>query len=408
MIYLLLSLFVIPSSFAQITLEEAYRHAEKHLESMKRADSQMNQAEFKKKQAIGALTPNVLGFGTYTEIDPIAGGSSNAFTRSNQYSAGLRLIQPIFRGGSLSAYNLRQEEVILSLLNKENNKVMVYQLTINAFYNLYLAKRDMLSLVDLEDLSKKRVKELRSRAQLGRSRQGDLVQAEAQLLNVEASIQSAESNLAAARLQFEFITGLKDQDLLVENTLPPLGSVGVYLSKIQERPDVKAQNQRVVVAEKQVDILKGGHLPNLDFTGNYYLTRTGVLEPSKWDMGLQLTVPIFQGNVVQNGVKDAVELKTQAQLTGSELTRAAERDIQTLYQQYHQNMLQVQRLKEAVKKSKSSYDLSIKDYKYGQLANLEVLLSLNVYIDSRRNYDRAFATAYASYKNLEAASGVLP
>ena len=401
-------LFLIPISWSQVTLEEAYKTAEKHLESMQRADSQMNQAELRKKIAIGAMTPTVLGFGTYTEIDPISGGSSNAFTRSNQYSAGLRLIQPLLRGGIVSAYNLRNEEVLLSLLNKETNQVAVYQLTISAFYNLYLAKRDMVSLVELEELSQKRVKELKSRAQLGRSRQGDLVQAQAQLLNVEASIQGAQSSLEAAKLQFEFITGMKDVELVVETTLPPLGSVGVYLSKVQERPDVKAQNQRIVVAEKQVGVIKGGHNPNLDVTGNYYFTRTGVLEPSKWDVGLQLTVPILQGNVVTNSVKDAVETKTQAQLTGSELVRAAERDIQTLYQQYHQNLLQVQRLEEAVKKSKESYDLSLKDYKYGQLANLEVLLSLNVYIDSRRAFDRAYAMAYASYKNLEASSGVLP
>lgn len=405
----LIALFFIPASWASMTLKDAFKAAEKNLESIKRAESQVNQAENARKQAIGALTPTVLGFGSYTEIDPLpSGGATSAFTRINQYSYGLRLQQPLFRGGSLSAYNQRKEEELLSILGKDANQVQVYQLTIGAFYNLYLARRDMKNVQELLKFSQTRVKELQERTKLGRSRQGELVQAEAQLYNVESEYETSQATLKGAELQFEFITGLKPDELVVTDELPSLESINSYLSKMESRPDVKAQRQRIVVAEKQVDVAKGGHLPNLDFTSNYYFLRTGVLANSKWDVGLQLSVPLWQGNVIENNVKTAVENKKQQTLSSSELERSAKRDIQTLYQQYQRNVEQLKRLKVAVEKSKQSYELNQKDYKYGQATNLEVLESLNVYISSKRNYDRATAVAYMSYKNLEAAAGVLP
>ncbi len=397
------------STWASISLPDAFRAAEKNLESLKRADSQADQANFKRKQAIGALTPTVSGFGSYTEIDPLpSNGSNTAFTRLNQYSYGLRLQQPLFRGGSISGLQQRSEEAVLSSMSKESTKIEVYQLTINSFYNLYLARKDIKNVRELLKFSEQRVKELKERTKLGRSRQGELVQAEAQLFNVEADLEASEASLKASELQFEFVTGIKGDDLAVDNSLPALEEVGSYLSKIKSRPDIKAQNQRIVVAEKQVGVAQGGHVPNIDFTSNYYFLRTGILAGSKWDVGLQLTVPLWQGNVVQNEVKSAVEIKKQAQLTSNEMERSANREIMTLYQQYQRNLEQVRRLEVAVKKSKESYDLNQKDYKYGQVTNLDVLQALNVYIDSKRNFDRASVMAYMSYKNLEAASGVLP
>ncbi|MFY7993349.1 MAG: TolC family protein [Bacteriovoracaceae bacterium] len=409
MMYLFIFLSMTSLSLASISLPEAYKAAEKNLESLKRAESQVEQANYRRKQAIGALTPTISGFGSYTEIDPLpAGGATAAFTRINQYSYGLRLQQPLLRGGSLSAYSQRKEEGLLSVLSKDASQIQVYQLTINAFYNLYLGRKDLKNVHELLKFSQTRVSELKERTKLGRSRQGELVQAEAQLYNVEADAEAAEAALKTAELQFEFITGLKSEELIVENDLPSLESINTYMSKVSSRPDVKAQNQRVVVADSQVSVAKGGHAPNLDFTSNYYFLRTGVLADSNWDVGLQLTVPIWQGKVIDNEVKVAVEAKKQEQLTSNELERSAKRDIQTLYQQYQRNLEQVNRLEVAVKKSKQSYDLNQKDYKYGQATNLEVLEALNVYISSKRNYDRAVVMAYMSYKNLEASSGVLP
>lgn len=409
MMYLFIFLSMTSLSLASISLPEAYKAAEKNLESLKRAESQVEQANYRRKQAIGVLTPTISGFGSYTEIDPLpAGGATAAFTRINQYSYGLRLQQPLLRGGSVSAYNQRKEEGLLSVLTKDASQIQVYQLTINAFYNLYLGRKDLKNVQELLKFSKTRVSELKERTKLGRSRQGELVQAEAQLYNVEADAEAAEAALKTAELQFEFITGLKSEELVVENDLPTLESINTYMSKVSSRPDVKAQNQRVVVADSQVSVAKGGHAPNLDFTSNYYFLRTGVLADSNWDVGLQLTVPIWQGKVVDNEVKVAVEAKKQEQLTSNELERSAKRDIQTLYQQYQRNLEQVNRLEVAVKKSKQSYDLNQKDYKFGQATNLEVLEALNVYISSKRNYDRAVVMAYMSYKNLEASSGVLP
>ena len=79
-----------------------------------------------------------------------------------------------------------------------------------------------------------------------------------------------------------------------------------------------------------------------------------------------------------------------------------------LYQNYAQIRSQLQWLEKALAKSEEAYKLNKKDYQFGLVTNLDVLQSLNSYIQTKRSYDSLYASAHMSYYNLEAATGVLP
>lgn len=202
---------------------------------------------------------------------------------------------------------------------------------------------------------------------------------------------------------------MKPEKLVVPTKLPELaGPVGEYLMKVKNRPDIKASLQQVNLADQRISIAKGSHYPKLDLTGNYYLDRTGVLETSDWDVGVALVIPIYQGGAVQAQVRQAAEGKRIAQLTSSEALRAAERDVAINYQNFLQIQEQLKSLREALKKSEEVYKLNKKDYKYGLVTNLDVLQSLNIFIETKRSYDNLISIGHLNYKNLEALIGVLP
>jgi outer membrane protein len=157
-----------------------------------------------------------------------------------------------------------------------------------------------------------------------------------------------------------------------------------------------------------VTIAKGAHYPSVEFVGNYYFDRTGVLQTSEWDAAVQVSVPIFEGGRSQASVREAIENRRVAELDSRQALRAAERDLTILYQNFIASISQLDTMRDALKKAEEGYRLNLRDYSYGQATNLDVLQSLNLYIETKRSYDSLQVGAHMTYKNLEASTGVLP
>jgi len=82
--------------------------------------------------------------------------------------------------------------------------------------------------------------------------------------------------------------------------------------------------------------------------------------------------------------------------------------LMVLYKNYLQTMSQLDTLQSAVKKAEEGYHLNLKDYQFGQVTNLDVLSSLNLFIETKRAYNTLTTSAHLIYNNLEASTGVLP
>lgn len=408
MLFLIMFLFF-SQAHAAISLKDAFSAAKLNMETLKRADATIIQREEQETRVQAALLPNVNGIGSYTRIDPPSGAGASPFLLTRQYSYALRLSQPLIRGGSLAANRLAKENILLAEFQKNATEITLYQLVINAYYNLMIARSDQKNLQELQKYSSERVRELQGRAKIGRSRRGELIEAEAQLLTSDSQFQQGSINLQQAEKVFEFYTNLKPDELYPLTETPILtGRLEDYLMKIKSRPDIMASRQLIKVADEQIGISKGGHYPSLDLNTNYYFKRTGVLSTSDWDVGVALIIPIFQGGGVQASVREAVEGKRIAELNTSETIRTAERDLAVLFQNYVQVSQQLNTLKNAMEKAGEAYRSNKKDYSNGIVTNLQVLQSLNLFIETKRSYDSLSVLAHMSYKNLEASVGVLP
>ena len=394
---------------AAISLKESFEAARLNMESIKRADAAVNQSEELKNRARAAVLPTISGVGSYTKLDPPDAAGNSPFLLTRQYSYALRLSQPLLRGGTFSAYQLAEENILLSKYQRDATEVNLYQLVINSYFNLAIAQMDVKNVDQLLKFSRERVKEISERTKIGRSRKGELVEAEAQLHIADSQYQQTLITLQQAERTFEFYTNKKAEEIVLEKTIPELRTpMAEYIKKSLTRPDVQAVRQETRVADKQIQVAKGGHYPQLDLNSNYYFDRTGILATSEWDVGLAVVIPIFQGGAVQANVREAVEGKRIAELKTSETVRAAERDVMINYQNIEKIQVQLKSLKEALKKSEEGYRLNKKDYSYGLVTNLDVLQSLNVFIETKRSYDSLVSLLHLNLKNLEALTGVLP
>ncbi len=407
--FILILVLFLGKAHAAISLKESFDAARMNMESIKRAESTVEISLEQKTQVRATILPTINGVGTYTRIDPPDAAGANPFLLTRQYSAAIRLTQPLLRGGSVSAYQVAKENILLARYQKDATEINLYQLVINAYYNLNIAQMDLKNVDELMKFSRERVKEIRERTSIGRSRKGELVQAEAQLLTAESEYKQSLISLQQAERTFEFYTKIKPGQMDELSEVPKLtGSLNDYVIKVRTRPDIMATVQQTRVASKLIDVSKGGHYPSVDLTSNYYFDRTGVLASSEWDVGVAVVIPLFQGGGVQSGVREAVETKRIAELTSSETLRAAERDISINYQNLVQFQEQLKSLKQALAKAEEAYRLNKKDYNLGLVTNLDVLQSLNIFIETKRSYNSLVAITHLNYKNLEASTGVLP
>jgi outer membrane protein TolC len=408
---LCVAFFYISSAVASVPegLKKLHELAQKQSETVQIADSRADQASERKSRAGGTLLPSVTARYSYQEIDPPP-GSRSPFTRLNQYSALVNLTQPLYRGAAYPAYSFSKIDLEMQERLRDQAGLGLWQTSAQVFYNLWIAQNDLNSVKKLRDYSDERVKELRERVRVGRSRKGELMQAEAQLASVEADVSKAQYNLQSAQENLEFITGVAHSPvfgslpLQIEST----ASLGEYLQKSLQRPDLKAKSQEVLMADKQIEIAQAGHQPNVDLTANYYGLRTGILEKSKWDVGVQVSLPLYQGGTVVAQSREMISKKREAVLGHEQLKREIDRDVKILWQNVHSIDLVIEDLKRAYARSEATYSENKKDYRYGLVTSLDVLVSLNDYINTKRSLERAILERELTFIQLKVASGEAP
>jgi outer membrane protein len=409
-IFLFLNFLVCSKAYSNLTLKEAFEAAKKNMETLKISETQIDQSIEQKNRAKGLMLPFVSGVGSYTRIDPpFANGPNSPFLLTQQHSAAIRLNQPLIRGGAIENYRLAKENIQLAKFQRDATELNLFQLVIVSYYNLASAQLDVQNLEELVSFSKERVNEVKNWARIGKSRASELAEVEAQYLSAVAQHKQGLVNLKQAEQNFEFFTQLPISNLTIPSKVPELSSsVAKYLDRIKTRPDLKVADKQVEVAERSVKIAKGGHYPALDFVGNYYITRTGILEDAEWDIGLSVSIPLFQGGTVQASVNEAVANKKVSELNSAQLERAAQRDIITSYHNLSEMRSQLLTLIEAVKKYESSYNLNKRDYKLGSVTNLNVLQAMNLYIQAKRTYNNLLSMAHMTHNQLLASAGELP
>ncbi len=399
-----------PAWGAREALRSVYELAQRQSELLKITEARKQQADARKSLAVGAVLPTVTARYNYQEVDPLPGPAS-PFRRINQYSALVNLQQPIYRAGSFDGYNLTKIDLALQERLKEQEGIALWLSTGEAFYNLWVAKNDLVNVSELKAFSAQRVQELRERVKVGRSRKGELLQAEAQLAGVEADLARAKNVLDQNLEQLRFLVGRDDFDLdfgALPKSEAPSGEFASYLGKLAQRPDIKARAEEVRLNDKRVSIAKAGHQPTVDFQANYFFERTGILAESQWDIGVQVSLPLFQGGTVVAGTREAVERRRESEL-GLELARRqAARDVRVLWQNRQALDKVVADLSSAFTKARSNYEENNRDYRYGLVTNLDVLQALNQFIDTKRAYERALLERELVALQLNLAVGDLP
>lgn len=276
----------------------------------------------------------------------------------------------------------------------------------NAFYLLIEKREDLKAVWKIRSALRSRIKELRAREKLGRSRPSEIVNAKAQLYSVEASIEQVRAQEALARQLLEFLVGQPVKDIIDTYDFPiKLMPVDFYVLKSPNRPDVKASKFAWDLSKQNIIVVDSGFLPTADLTANYYTQRTAFDKGTDWDVTLNIEVPIFEGTEVLGQSKLANLQADERKQEYNRLKRKAPYDIKDSYITLKAAMAIYDAMKKAYSTAKLNYYLQRKDYDRSLVNNLDVLASINTLENSERDYIAALYEAKRRYWVLRVATG---
>jgi outer membrane protein len=391
-----------------ISLESCFRAALKQSEVLADDQELVRQSEEHFRQALAAIMPEIYAGYTYVNQDTsdLVPKTTDASLYKDQATTRISISQPLFRGlRDFAALKLNQNLITSQKLSYQWAAYQLYQDTANSFYLVLSLENDISILRKEADLYDKRIKELRSRVAIGRSRSTEVLTVQVSRATLMAQMEQVKSQLSAARELLSFLTGISPSaDLSDADKIPSsIGSFESYDARLPYRPDVKAAMARMEAAQNNVDIAKGAYLPSADISADYYLSRPkGTLQNSQWDATITATLPIFTGGLNTSKHAEAESLLRQSRNDLEQVERLARQDLRTTYQRLTYDISQVKEFSNAVDLERRNYIAVSGDYDLGLVSNLDVLQAVTSYQDVERSLNRAVYNLKADMISLMA------
>lgn len=390
------------NSFA-VTLGESFNSAVLNNQADNINESRLKQSMELRNKGQGSYYPTLSIRGTYLKQEKF----------EDQKTLGLNLTTSLYNGGrDRQLIKNADASVKIAQNQRQLDRVTLYMEVVDAYYTYLLNLNDTKNLELLKKQSQERVDEIRKRLQIGRSRRGELLQAEAQLSSVDAQMLDAQGLLKESEARFYILTGLnKDQSIDVKfDQTSSVKTLQEYIDLALAREDIQNKQLEIQQFEGDVKISKGSYLPTLDLLSNWYAVKDGGSTASRnsdWDVGLNLTIPLYEGGVSQAQVRESTEKKQTALYQLSDYEKSIKIEVTSRYELFHRYFDQIKAFDTALEKAKRSYDETIRDYRLGLVSNLDVLTSLNLYLTNKRNAEKTKILAVLNHKQLEASAGII-
>lgn len=308
-------------------------------------------------------------------------------TNSNYYSFGktVSLRQPLFNLQRYFQYE-QAKDLVADAQAQHQRDQQDLAVRVGGAYMEALLTKDQLRLVQAQKQQYTAMVDAARKALAGGSgTRTDIDDAQARLDMAIASELEARQNLEYTRRQLEILVN-ENVGNLQELHAQGLARLPVSLASLDEwlalandkSPEVLSLIARRDAAEKQIRLAQSGHAPTLDVvlqwsdSGNENVTRLNSRFVNS-TVGVQLTVPIFQGGYVNSQVRQALAEKTRAEEALEAMRRDLGLRVHKEYRGVTEGALKVRALEQAVRSAQELLQSTLKSRQAGVRTTLDVL-----------------------------------
>ncbi|MES2784469.1 MAG: TolC family outer membrane protein [Pseudomonadota bacterium] len=415
---------VLAAAFVQTAqaenLLQLYESARGYDASWQSAKAQYDANLFRAEQARAAMLPSAnLSAGlTRSNFDSTTPAVERTFgTQAATVSAS----QPLFRPANRATWEQgkRQVELAQALLSTASQDLII---RVSQAYFDVLAAQDTLAFVQAQKAAVgEQLASAKRNFEVGTSTITDTREAQARFDLVVAQEIAAENDLRVKKLALDSLVGRPDvrPDPLVlpvnvPGPVPP--DVNVWVQQGEENSPAIQQARTVVeIAQLETEKAKAGHLPTLDLTASYNITRNpsgNVTVPAgtrsnNGALGLALNVPLFAGFSTQNRIRETLSLEEKAQADLEATRRAVAQATRAAFFGLVSGQGQVRALEAAEASSQSALEANRLGYQVGVRINIDVLNSQSQLFQTKRDLAQARYNVLLGHLRLRQASGTL-
>ncbi len=388
-------------------LRDAFDAALRHGETMSIQKELLIQAGESYNQALNSFAPTLSATAGYLHQKTPNASTAPSFL-PDQRTSKISLSMPLFRGlrdfAALRQRKLHKEAQVFVLQTAARQ--LFYDVA-TAFYNLLALQSDEKNYQAEIEINRKRLSDLQTYLRIGRTRPTELLTLQANISSLEAQLEQIRGQLENAKDVLAFLANWDRSTMIVDDESEfSASSIEQYLEVLEQRADIRSALASAKAASENVPIARGGHLPSLDFVGDNYFQRPGQPDGGpNWSVQLVLSVPIFQGGIVNSQVRQAQSVAHQFELQLTQVRRLANEEVRTLHNSFTADQKQLGKLEQTVGWAKKNYLSQLADYKNGLVTNLEVLTATSTYQNAVRNMDRQLHKLNLDSVILQAAIG---
>lgn len=383
-----------------------------------------------KRQAWSNLLPSINGSGSVsrgdskTSIQSIEVDNSDTDTES----WGLDLRQSLYAQSNYEQLDIARGQVSRA----EAVYNIAYQdflVRVAGYYFAVLTAQDGVIFAEAEEKALQRqFEQAEQRFEVGLTAVTDVHEARASYDNARARAIVSRNELADTKealyeltsQYFDDIDPLQDELPLVR---PMPESPEEWLDiAMQYNPAVISARMSVEIAEATTRLQRSGHFPTLDlvasyqnFTNNEYVLRDDFQQPiattaltnKSSQIGLRLSVPIYQGGAVSSRTRQARYLLNAVNEDLDLQRRSTVRATNNAYRAVIAGIEQVRAFNQAMVSAESALEATQAGFEVGTRTIVDVLIAQQRYFQAQRDNSRARHTYVVDHLRLKAAAGVL-
>ncbi len=365
--------------------------------------------------ADGRPSVNLSGF--YTEQ---VRQSPNSFTAPARFGGGrVDVTVPIYQGGTV------RNRIEAARIRVEAGQASLRSTEANLFTQVVAAYLDVISNRNIVELNGNQVRVLTTnlqatsdRFEIGDLTRTDVAQAEARLSGARSALESAQAELDAAEERYLQLIGDWPQELEPPPPLPDLPESPDRAEDVAivNNPDLQAAQSNAQAARRDVSAARGTRMPRLSAVAqgnytNYFNTLGGAAggqfaqNETTATVGLQATLPLYQGGRPSAQVRQAQARQNQADETAIATERAVVADVRAAYSRYRAALQVIESTMVAVDANSLALEGVRAENSVGLRTILDILNAEQELLDSQVNLVTARRNAYVAGFNLLAAMG---
>ena len=368
-------------------------------------------------QSRAALLPSIglSGLASRDRYDPRNSGDTS-YATNQTYSVGLR--QAIYQRASL----LQLEQADSSIAQANAQLAAAQQdllLRVTTRYFLVLGALDNLEFVQADKAAIGRtLEQAQKRFEVGLAAITDTLDAQARYDIAVSDEINAEKLLDDAREALREVTGeLPVDPEILQSEIPllkpdPADQDEWVTAAIDQNPLLLAAIAATQVAKQEIQVQNSGHYPSLDLTADYSYRDTqfggfSALERNDSAIGLELTVPIYQGGLITSRTRQSRYTYTQTREEQEKQLRSTERSARDTYRGVISGISKVEALQNAVVSNEKAVEAAEAGFEVGTRSIVDVLDAQRELLRARRDYARSRYDYLLDTLRLKQAAGII-